>query len=163
MLGGIALNSFDILKVLYYDTPQVYASISGKGITGMMTAYKYLDGSLVMVEVSGLPQTNCNQGIHALHIHAGDSCMGDKEDPYKNAGSHFSMNDCPHPYHTGDLPPLFSNQGYAWMCVYTDKFSPDQIVNRTIIIHEKVDDFTSQPAGNAGKKIACGVIKVLAS
>lgn len=157
------MNSFEVLKVLYYDTPQVYATISGNGIVGMMTAYKYLDGSLVMIEVSGLPQTSCNQGIHALHIHEGDSCTGDKEDPYKKAGSHFSLNDCLHPYHTGDLPPLFSNQGYAWSCVYTDKFSPDQIVNHTIIIHEKVDDFTSQPAGNAGKKIACGVIKILSS
>lgn len=156
------MNSFDILKSLFYEIPQVFASINGQGIYGMMSAYPYLDGSLVMVEVFGLPESQCDQGIHALHIHQGNSCIGDAQDPYKNVGPHFSLNDCPHPYHTGDLPPLFSNQGYAWQCFYTDKFAPNQIVNHTIIIHEKVDDFTSQPAGNAGKKIACGVIKILA-
>ena len=68
------------------------------------------------------------------------------------------MNDCKHPYHSGDLPPLFSKSGQAWMSVYIQKFTPDQIVGRTVIIHEKADDFTTQPSGNSGKMIACGQI-----
>lgn len=68
------------------------------------------------------------------------------------------MNDCPHPYHSGDLPPLFSMNGQAWMSAYIQKFVPEQIIGRTIIIHEKADDFTTQPSGNAGKMIACGEI-----
>ena len=44
------------------------------------------------------------------------------------------------------------------MSVYIQKFTPDQIVGRTVIIHEKADDFTTQPSGNSGKMIACGQI-----
>lgn len=159
--GGNSLDSFDIMKVIVDETPVVYASIHGKGITGMFCGFSYLDGTLVVVEVNGLPESSCGQGIHAMHIHEGSQCSGDSEDPYKNTGGHFSMTHCVHSYHTGDLPPLFSNQGFAWMAFYTDKFSPDQINHHTLVIHEKVDDFTSQPSGNAGSKIACGKIRML--
>ena len=64
-----------------------------------------------------------------------------------------------HPLHSGDMPVLFSDSnGYAFLAFYTDRFTPDQVVNRTVIIHQNPDDFRSQPAGNAGKRLACGVI-----
>jgi len=44
------------------------------------------------------------------------------------------------------------------MSVLTDKFTVEEIIGKTIIIHNMPDDFTSQPAGNAGQKIACGII-----
>ena len=44
------------------------------------------------------------------------------------------------------------------MAVYTKRFYPEEIVGRTAVIHSKPDDFTSQPSGNAGEKIACGEI-----
>ena len=47
---------------------------------------------------------------------------------------------------------------YAYMCVYTDRFTISEIIGRTVIIHNMLDDFTSQPSGNAGEKIACGEI-----
>ena len=75
--------------------------------------------------------------------------------------SYTAIQACPHPYHTGDLPPLFSEDGQAWMAVYISKFTPEQIVGRTIIIHGNVDDFTTQPSGNSGPMIACGVIREL--
>lgn len=86
---------------------------------------------------------------------------GTPENPFGNAGGHYSTTNCPHPYHTGDLPPLFSEDGQAWMAVYISKFTPEQIVGRTIIIHGNVDDFTTQPSGNSGPMIACGVIREL--
>lgn len=64
-----------------------------------------------------------------------------------------------HPYHAGDLPPLFSANGNAVLEVLTDRFNIHQIIGKTIIIHRNPDDFTTQPSGNAGEKIACGVIK----
>lgn len=45
------------------------------------------------------------------------------------------------------------------MAFTTDRFSVEEIVGKTIIIHSNVDDFTTQPGGNSGEKIACGVIK----
>lgn len=152
------MNTFEIINLLYNEAPKAYAAIKGSGIDGVMLAYEYDEGSIIIVEAQGLPDTGCNQGIHGLHIHEGATCTGTKAEPFSNAGSHFSINDCAHPYHTGDLPPLFSKDGQAWMAVYIQKFEPEQIVGRTIIIHEKADDFTTQPSGNAGKMIACGEI-----
>ena len=54
---------------------------------------------------------------------------------------------------------MFGNDGYAWGAVVTDRFKIDQVIGRTVIIHAGPDDFTSQPSGNAGAKIACGVIR----
>ncbi len=44
------------------------------------------------------------------------------------------------------------------MSFFTNKFKPKDVLGKSIIIHENPDDYRSQPAGNAGKKIACGVI-----
>ena len=48
--------------------------------------------------------------------------------------------------------------GFAWMAVLTDRFRVPDILGRTVIVHSQPDDFTTQPSGNAGAKIACGVI-----
>jgi Cu-Zn family superoxide dismutase len=53
---------------------------------------------------------------------------------------------------------LFGNQGFAFMTVLTNRFSVDEIAGRTVVIHRSPDDFTSQPSGNSGPKIACGQI-----
>ena len=48
--------------------------------------------------------------------------------------------------------------GRAYLAVRTDRFRVQEIIGRTVVIHSDPDDFRSQPAGNAGTKIACGVI-----
>lgn len=151
-------NTYDMLRIMSTTSPQVYALIRGGSVTGNFAAYPYQGGSIVLVEVRGLPATGCGQGIHAMHIHEGSSCTGTPEDPFANAGGHFSTTNCPHPYHTGDLPPLFSTNGNAWNIFYTTKFTPEEVAGRTVIIHEQLDDLSSQPAGNSGAKIACGEI-----
>ena len=118
-----------------------------------------LMGVLVTVEVYGLPRKNQNNtGMFALHIHNGTECGGKPNDPFSEAGTHFNPDEYMHPYHAGDLPPLFGNDGYAYMSVLTNRFTVREIMGRVIIIHEGTDDFTTQPAGNAGVKIACGKI-----
>ena len=64
-----------------------------------------------------------------------------------------------HPRHAGDLPPVLSNDGTAWMEIYTGRFYPMDVVGRTIVLHEMPDDFKTQPSGDSGMKIACGEIK----
>lgn len=116
-------------------------------------------GVLVTVEVYHLPSEGvCDGGIFALHLHEGGHCTGDSEDAFADVGSHYNPNNCPHPYHAGDLPPLIGNRGYAYMAVLTNRFTVAEIIGRTLVIHGGKDDFTSQPSGNAGAKIGCGEI-----
>ena len=74
---------------------------------------------------------------------------------------HFNPSDCPHPYHAGDFPQLLSNGGFAYLQFITERINVEEIIGRTVIIHYGSDDFVSQPSGNAGEKIACGVIEKL--
>lgn len=130
-------------------------------LTGVVYFYPVADGTLVRAEITGLPTANmaCEKEIFGFHIHEGGSCTGDEADPFKNAGGHYNPEKCPHPAHVGDLPPLFGNGGLAWCAFYTDRFTPAQVVGKTVIIHDKPDDFKTQPSGDAGTKIACGKIK----
>ena len=107
-----------------------------------------------------MPQSKdkCKGRFFGFHIHNGISCTGNSTDPFADAGSHYTVNNCPHPYHTGDLPPLLENNGFAYMNVFINKFSLDDIIGKVIIIHDMPDDFKTQPSGNSGEKIACGKI-----
>jgi Cu-Zn family superoxide dismutase len=49
--------------------------------------------------------------------------------------------------------------GYALIAFFTNRFKPQDIVDKAVIIHLNPDDYRTQPAGNAGKRVACGVIK----
>lgn len=120
-------------------------------------------GVLVTAEVRGLPfsDVQCKNRIFGFHIHEGTSCTGDENNPFADAKGHFNPEGCPHPYHAGDLPPLFGNKGYAYMSVFTDRFRLHDVIGRVVIIHEQPDDFSTQPSGNAGKMIACGKIQLL--
>lgn len=118
-------------------------------------------GVFVTVQAEGLPIKHgaCEQPIFAMHIHSGGSCSGNETDFFANARTHYNPNNCLHPYHAGDLPPLFGANGVVFSSFLTDRFTVEEIVGRSVILHAGLDDFTSQPAGNAGEKIACGVIK----
>ena len=78
---------------------------------------------------------------------------------FPNTGNHYNPDNVPHPEHAGDLPPLLSNNGYAWMSFYTGRIDPNEVIGRSLVIHSMRDDFSSQPSGNSGDKIACGVIE----
>lgn len=128
---------------------------------GTVTLRQMKNGVLVTAEIFGLPskQDKCDGGVFGFHIHEGTQCSGNEKDPFADAKMHFNPNGCPHPYHAGDLPPLFGNNGYAYLSVFTNRFRVDEVIGRVIIIHSKPDDFTTQPSGNSGAKIACGKIR----
>ncbi|MBI6871979.1 superoxide dismutase family protein [Clostridium aciditolerans] len=124
-------------------------------------------GVEVQVEVKGLPKYRPGTartpqvGPHGFHIHEGGSCnIGDPKNPFASAGEHWNPTKQPHGNHAGDFPVLFSNNGYARMTFFTDKFRVRDIIGKTVIIHESPDDYRTQPAGASGKRIACGVIRV---
>jgi Cu-Zn family superoxide dismutase len=94
-----------------------------------------------------------------MHIHEGRSCTGNAADPFADTGGHFNPKNQPHPLHAGDLPPLFSNGGFGYYSFFTARFRPAEIIGRTVVIHSGPDDFKTQPAGDSGSKIACGVVE----
>lgn len=128
--------------------------------TGAVYFYRVWNGTFLIAQVQGLPEGTgtCASNIFGFHIHEGASCTGGAADPFSDTDGHYNPKSCPHPAHAGDLPPLFGNHGYAYMAVYTDRFTVDEVIGRTVVIHAGPDDFTTQPAGNSGAKIACGQI-----
>lgn len=129
-------------------------------IHGTVNFKEVSEGVIVTVKINGLPQAKdrCQGRFFGLHIHEGTSCTGTPQDEFANAKMHYNPTICPHPFHVGDLPPLLENNGYAYMSVLTNKFKIQDIIGKVIIIHDMPDDFTTQPSGNSGKKIACGKI-----
>lgn len=153
-----------LLSILH-GRPQAAASIAGSinypGISGTVRLYQTHKGVIVLAEVSGLPQSNhpCQEQIFGFHIHQGTDCGGNMDDPLADAMAHYNPGGCEHPYHAGDLPPLFGNNGFVLSLFLTNRFSVHKVIGKTVIIHDHPDDFTTQPSGNSGTKIACGVIR----
>lgn len=158
-------NGYPNFVSLLRQRPQAIARIGGNeaypDIRGMVRFYDTSFGVLVAAEIMGLPSAfgDCEGSIFGFHIHEGESCTGNAEDPFANVLSHYNPNGCPHPNHAGDLPPLFGAGGYAFSVFITDRFTVNEIIGRTMIIHSRPDDFTTQPSGNSGAKIACGEIR----
>jgi len=158
-------NSKISLLSLLRGRPQAEASIAGSescpGILGTVRFYQTRKGVVVLAEISGLPHSElpCHDRVFGFHIHKGADCGGTMDDPFADVMSHYDPHGCEHPYHAGDLPPLFGNNGFALSLFLTRRFSVDEVIGRTVIIHDLPDDFTTQPSGRSGTKIACGVIR----
>ena len=103
---------------------------------------------------------------HGLHVHEAADCSGDA----MGAKGHFNPHGKPHgrhgsaERHAGDLPTLKANKaGRANVQVDTDIITvspgPASIIGRGLVVHADPDDYKTQPTGNAGARIACGVIQ----
>ncbi len=150
------------------------AHVSGTGehskLKGLVRFYRAVGqrGTVVTADISGLPPYTPAQpdadpptapiGPFGFHIHEHADCA----DMAMAAGGHYNPTDQPHGNHAGDLPVLFSNQGKSQMAVYTDRFTPEQVIGRAVVIHLNPDDYRGQPAGNSGARIACGPILTVA-
>ena len=162
MTGNIPFHMMlNVLKRRPQAVASVYGSSEYPTISGCVYFYQMDCGVLVAAQVTGLPNATSGSPhrIFAFHIHSGSRCSGTEADPFADALTHYDPNGVSHPHHAGDLPPLFGNHGYAFQVFFTDRFTVCEIIHKTIIIHSGPDDFTSQPAGNAGEKIACGRIE----
>ena len=103
---------------------------------------------------------------HAFHVHEKGDCS--KPD-FSSAGSHFNPNSQPHGawdgahHHAGDMPQLMSDaEGRATVSFNTESMQlrgPNSVIGKAVIVHRDPDDVNAQPVGNAGPRLACGVIK----
>jgi Cu-Zn family superoxide dismutase len=120
-------------------------------------------GVLIAVELWNLPP-----GAHAFHIHATGKC----EPPFTTAGGHFNPNARKHGFmnpeggHAGDLPNAYVGaDGKLKFEVLAQQVTLGKGVNSlfdedgsSLVIHASGDNYKSDPAGDAGPRIACGVI-----
>ena len=164
MYHSNGMNGFPNFSALLGRRPHAWANIQGSEayptVQGTVKLYQTVYGVIVVTEVMGLPEPAdpCMAPVYAMHIHGGGSCTGTPTAPFADVGTHYNPDGCPHPYHAGDLPPLFLANGHAFSVCLTDRFTVEEILGRAVIIHASPDDFTTQPSGNAGAKMACGVI-----
>ncbi|MBQ8751664.1 MAG: superoxide dismutase family protein [Clostridia bacterium] len=142
--------------------PQAVAAMRGSAaypdLRGFVRFYDTAYGVLVCAELTGLPP-NDGCGFFGFHIHETGDCREGSGEPFMGAGAHYAPTAQPHPCHAGDLPPLLSAGGYGLAVFLTRRFTVAQVMGRAVILHDRPDDFTTQPAGNAGQRIACGIIR----
>lgn len=141
------------------------ASASGSLVSGALTLVPMGDGVHITGEIGGLGAGR----THAIHVHEkGDCSAADAS----SAGGHFNPAGSAHGragtpiHHAGDMDNLVGDAaGRANIDIHLAGVSlgggaANDIVGRAIVVHAAADDYASQPAGNAGARVACGVIKV---
>lgn len=134
----------------------------GNEVSGTITFMASQAGVRVEGNLSGL-----SEGEHGFHVHQyGDCSAGDGT----SAGGHYNPTDTEHagrtddPRHMGDMGNISANaQGEATVS-YVDSVlqlnGPDSILGRSVIVHAEQDDTASQPSGDAGARVGCGVIGI---
>jgi superoxide dismutase, Cu-Zn family len=136
---------------------------SGSQVAGE-AAFSARGGKVTMtVKLTGLAP-----GTHAIHLHE----KGDCSDPEaKAAGPHWNPSSEAHgqwghgAFHHGDIGNLEADaKGEATLTVTTDLWTiggpaASDVIGRAVVVHEKADDFQTQPTGNAGGRIGCGVVE----
>lgn len=131
---------------------------------GTMTLTQTPHGVLVSGEL-----TNAPAGVHAIHFHDVGRC----EAPFSTAGGHFNPTQRMHGFrvaagfHAGDLPNFTAPPtGNVRVDLFSDRVTlgtgPTSLLDAdgsSIVIHATADDYATDPAGNSGNRIACGVIR----
>jgi len=156
---GQAAGDQPLLKAIAVLYP-----VSGSTVTGIVIFTKAENGVKVVADVQGL-----TPGKHGFHVHQYGDCSAANGD---SVGAHFNPEGEPHggpmskERHVGDLGNITAGEDgkahYEWTDDMMSFDGRDSIIGRGLIVHASTDDFVSQPAGNSGPKVACGVIGIAA-
>lgn len=166
LIGGAlaALASIAALPVLAQSASAPLKGADGKEV-GSVNLTQTPQGVLINVSVKGLPP-----GEHAFHVHAVGKC----EPPFTSAGGHFNPAGhkhgmmAPEGQHAGDMPNLHVPQSGDLTVevlntnITLEKGKPNSVYDAdgsAVVIHAGKDDYKTDPTGDAGGRIACGVIE----
>ena len=140
----------------------VLSPTKGHDISGTVTFTKVEGGVKIVADVAGL-----TPGKHGFHIHEFGDCSAPDA---MSTGGHFNPHHMEHgapessERHAGDFGNLESDESgkahYERIDTTISLVGADSIIGHAVIVHEKVDDLKTQPTGNAGVRVACGVIGV---
>ncbi|MFQ1627691.1 superoxide dismutase family protein [Lysobacter zhanggongensis] len=161
----IASSSMELATTSTLSSASVnLAAASGSLVSGTLRLMPMADGVHLTGEVGGLTPGS----THAIHIHEkGDCSAADAS----SAGGHFNPTGEPHgkvgtpTHHAGDMNNIVANaEGVAKVDVHAQGVvlgggAANDGVGRAVVVHAAADDYTSQPSGNAGARVACGVIR----
>jgi Cu-Zn family superoxide dismutase len=120
-------------------------------------------GVRIVADVAGVDK----DGMHGIHVHENGMCEhhpADAGKPYSTAGGHFNPAGAEHacpptdPRHAGDLGNIDISGGKGHLELSVANLSMDQLNGKAIILHAGQDDCKTQPTGNSGDRIACGVV-----
>lgn len=134
----------------------VLAAASGSDVSGTLSFARTDGGVRITGRIAGL-----KPGSTHFHIHENGDCSAPDA---SSVGGHFNPTHQPHGHHAGDLPNQTADaHGIATVDVLARDVElgtggSTDILGRAVIVHAKPDNYTSQPAGDAGARIACGVI-----
>lgn len=160
LMGASAAQAADAKQE--FGVARIQGTAAASPLTGTARFEEVKGGLKVTVTLEGAPD-----GAHAMHIHE----FGDCSDSGKAAGSHYNPAGSPHGHalkdpkkaHPGDLGNVTVKDGKLSFEAVLPAASLSKgklpVAGRSIVLHEKADDF-SQPVGNAGGRIACGVISI---
>ena len=120
-------------------------------------------GVRVVADISGVDA----DGPHAIHFHENGMCDHDAAGGkhFTSAGSHFNPAGADHagpptePRHAGDLGNVEISGGSGRLELTVNNVTADQLAGKAIILHAKQDDCKTQPTGDAGDRLACGVVE----
>jgi Cu-Zn family superoxide dismutase len=133
----------------------------GNKVSGTVTFTEVADGVQVQVEITGL-----TPGKHGFHVHEFGDCSAVDA---SSAGAHFNPTDQPHAApdaearHVGDMGNVEADASGTAKLDYLDHnmslaHGQESIIGRSVVVHAKEDDLKSQPTGDSGARVACGVI-----
>jgi superoxide dismutase, Cu-Zn family len=139
----------------------------GTEITGTVSFTELPDGEIqVVAHVENVPG---EPGLRGIHLHETGDCSAPD---FMSAGDHFDPNDHPHggpgdsERHAGDFGNIEIDQGgHGELTLTTELLTvhqgPRSVLGRAVILHERRDDLETQPTGDAGGRVACGVVEEL--
>lgn len=143
----------------------ILAPLGTSTATGQVHFQQQKDGSVeVQADITGLPPNS----THGFHVHEKPACT----DFGKDAGPHYNPTNAPHAapdaasHHAGDFGNVTADDKGEVHTTFTTRSisvgGTNDVVGHAVILHAKADDLMTQPSGNAGDRIACGVVMTMA-